>query len=242
MEQRVARLKSCLAHIQRQFSHMTAVDMPDDVRDYLGAMWQHVMHMQLEVAALERQQTADAKAHIQTAISEAARGESSEDDITLLDATAGELTADELAESRGSYGRHSAVTAHSGEQNRAILVIDDCQNTQNILSFSLGGEGLDITSLTEPERWLAVVRQVRPQVVLLDLMMPGMDGFEVLRQLRATKDFDSIFVVVGSSRSFEHDRLAVLGMGADDFIPKPYHIKELALKFHNLIRSVRRYS
>lgn len=241
MEQRVARLKSCLAHIQRQFSHMTAIDMPDDVRDYLGAMWQHVMHMQLEVAALERQQTADAKARIQTALSEASPASAPMDDITVLGG-AGELSADELTESRGHHGRQGAVTAHSGEQNRAILVIDDCQNTQNILSFSLGSEGLDITSLTEPERWLAVVRQVRPQVVLLDLMMPGMDGFEVLRQLRATKDFDSIFVVVGSSRSFEHDRLAVLGMGADDFIPKPYHIKELALKFHNLIRSVRRYS
>ena len=80
------------------------------------------------------------------------------------------------------------------------------------------------------------MRSQKPQIMLLDLMMPGMDGFEVCRRTRQFSDIPIIFL---SAKDDETDRLIGLNIGGDDYVTKPFHVKEIIARVYSLLRRTR---
>ena len=118
----------------------------------------------------------------------------------------------------------------SGER---ILVVDDEAQIRRALGIALGGHGYDVTQAETGERALVELAARIPEAVILDLMMPGMDGLEVLRQTRA---FSNVPVIVLSARGQEPDKVQALDLGADDYLTKPFGMDELLARVRAVLR------
>lgn len=119
---------------------------------------------------------------------------------------------------------------------RTVLVIDDEPDLLKLVEYNLGKDGWLVLTARDGEAGLATARQQAPQVVLLDVMMPGLDGWEVLKRLRADAKTASIPVLMLTAKGQEADRVLGLELGADDYIVKPFSVRELAAR----IKAVRR--
>lgn len=114
-----------------------------------------------------------------------------------------------------------------------ILVVDDSADTRVIVASALKQGGFEVDQAGSGEAALAMVDQHPPDLILLDIDMPGMSGLEVLRKLRATRSMP-IILLTGLDR--ETDRVAGLDLGADDYITKPFFAKELAARVRAALR------
>lgn len=117
-----------------------------------------------------------------------------------------------------------------------VLLIDDDERLFELLSAYLGDNGCVVTYAPEGGRGLAALRNGTFDVVLLDMMMPGMDGLTVLRRIR---DKNTIPVVMLTARGDETDRVVGLELGADDYVPKPFAPRELLARIRAVLRRVR---
>lgn len=118
----------------------------------------------------------------------------------------------------------------SGER---ILVVDDELQIRRALRTALTGHGYQVEVAEDGEGALTRIAAWAPDVVMLDLVMPGIDGFEVLRQTRA---WSSVPIVVLSARGQEPDKVAALDLGADDYLTKPFGIAELLARVRAVLR------
>jgi len=114
-----------------------------------------------------------------------------------------------------------------------ILIIEDEKSIVDLISFNLKREGYEILSAFDGGAGLELALSGRADLVLLDVMLPVMDGFEVLRRLRQTSDIPVIMV---TAREEETDKIFGLETGADDYITKPFSVKELAARIKANIR------
>lgn len=114
-----------------------------------------------------------------------------------------------------------------------ILIVDDEAQIRRALSLSLGGHGYQIELADDGETALAMIAARAPDAVVLDLMMPGIDGLEVLRRLRGWSD---VPVIVLSARGQERDKVQALDLGADDYLTKPFGIEELLARARAVLR------
>lgn len=114
-----------------------------------------------------------------------------------------------------------------------VLVVDDEPQIRRALRAALAGHGYDVTLAEGGEDALVRIPSAQPQVVVLDLVMPNVDGFEVLRQTRAWSD---VPVIVLSARGQEQDKVAALDLGADDYLTKPFGVDELLARVRALLR------
>lgn len=117
-----------------------------------------------------------------------------------------------------------------------ILVVDDENDILTLIRFNLEREGFRITTAESGERALAAVAESMPDLILLDLMLPGIDGLEVCRKLRQQEKTAHIPVIMLTAKSEETDMVVGLEMGADDYIPKPFSNKVLAARVRSLLR------
>jgi DNA-binding response OmpR family regulator len=117
--------------------------------------------------------------------------------------------------------------------SRRVLVVDDEPSIREVLRRYLATDGYVVTEAADGEQALKVLAESPADVVLLDIMMPGLDGLEVLRRLRASSD---AFVLLVSARTEEVDRLVGLGMGADDYIVKPFSPREVVARIKAIQR------
>lgn len=117
-----------------------------------------------------------------------------------------------------------------------VLVVDDDPNMLSMLRRTLGFEGYNVTVAPSGEVALRSAAIERPDIVILDLMLPGMDGLEVCRRLRARID---VPILLLTARSSIPDRVAGLDAGADDYVPKPFAVDELLARIRALLRRVR---
>lgn len=117
--------------------------------------------------------------------------------------------------------------------NERILIVDDEAGIQKTLKAYLENEGYATDSVTEGNRVLQHVHVFKPDVVILDIMLPGLDGIEVLRQLRQES---SVLVLMLSAKGEEADRLVGLKMGADDYVVKPFSPREVVTRVAVLLR------
>ncbi|MDP9431306.1 MAG: response regulator transcription factor [Actinomycetota bacterium] len=115
-----------------------------------------------------------------------------------------------------------------------LLVVDDEPNIRELLAASLRFAGFDVRAAADGEEALEQVRRYRPDLVLLDVMMPGMDGFEVVRRLRA--DSVAVPVLFLTARDAVEDRVSGLTLGADDYVTKPFSLEEVLARVRAVLR------
>ncbi len=118
---------------------------------------------------------------------------------------------------------------------RRVLLIEDDARIRRVLRLALQDEGYDVTEAADGEQGLEELARDEPDVVLLDIMLPGMDGFSVCRRIR----HDSrVPVIMVTARADSHDVVAGLEAGADDYVTKPLVAKELSARIRALLRRV----
>jgi two-component system alkaline phosphatase synthesis response regulator PhoP len=120
-----------------------------------------------------------------------------------------------------------------------ILVVDDDHSIVKVISGYLEQSGYQVLSAFDGEAALHVVRRERPDLVILDLMMPLRDGWEVTQIIRADKDLSATPIIMLTARIEDTDKIIGLELGADDYIPKPFNARELVARVKSLLRRVR---
>ncbi len=118
----------------------------------------------------------------------------------------------------------------------SILIMDDDELLITLLEHKLGQRGLSVHAATDGLEGLESAISNRPDLIVLDGMMPTMDGFEVLRHLKENEDTKDIPVIMLSARRLEHDVLNGLNLGAADYLVKPFMPEELFLKIQRLLK------
>lgn len=125
----------------------------------------------------------------------------------------------------------------AAEPNRTVvLVIDDDDDVRMVLTDLLSDEGFQVHAAGDPATGLRAIDTVSPDVVLLDVGLPQMNGLDVLQQIRAKGEVPVIFV---TGRGGETDKVVGLRMGADDYVVKPFSTPELVARIHSVLRRSR---
>ena len=120
---------------------------------------------------------------------------------------------------------------------RRALVVEDDEDIRSLIEFTLGTQGFAVTAVDSGPKAIEVVRAQEPDLITLDLGLPGIDGIETCRRLRELTD---AYVVMITGRDDEIDRLLGLETGADDFLTKPFSVRELKARVNALFRRPRR--
>jgi DNA-binding response OmpR family regulator len=113
------------------------------------------------------------------------------------------------------------------EPRPRILIVDDEPDLLAVLRFGLESEGFEVIEASDGERGLEMARAERPDLLVLDLMLPRMDGYKVCRALKFDERYKRLPIFILSARSGETDRRLAMDLGADDYITKPYEVKDL---------------
>ncbi len=122
----------------------------------------------------------------------------------------------------------------SMEPKKTVLIVEDEMNIVDIVRFNLQREGYATLEAYDGEAGLALAREKKPDLILLDVMMPKMMGFDVCRALRA--EGDNVPVIILTAREEEEDKILGLEIGADDYITKPFSMRELMARVKANIR------
>ena len=118
---------------------------------------------------------------------------------------------------------------------RMILVIDDDQRLRDLVAEYLSTRGFAVQTAADGEAGLAALASRAPDLIVLDVMMPGRDGFEIVREIR--KD-SRVPIIMLTARGDETDRIVGLELGADDYLPKPFNPRELLARIQAVLRRV----
>jgi DNA-binding response OmpR family regulator len=125
---------------------------------------------------------------------------------------------------------------HHGVVGTRILAVEDDERIRSAVKLALEDEGWAVDEAESGEQAIEVFQRSTPDVVLIDIMLPGIDGFELCRTLRRTSD---VPVVMVTARNDTHDVVAGLEAGADDYLTKPFAPKELSARIRALLRRAR---
>ena len=117
-----------------------------------------------------------------------------------------------------------------------IAVIEDERDIQDMIAYNLQREGYEVVTAERGDEGLALVQDKRPDLIILDLMLPGLDGLSVCQSIRLDTTTQEIPIIVLSAKSEEADIVIGLGLGADDYIPKPFSPGELLARVKAVLR------
>jgi two-component system, OmpR family, phosphate regulon response regulator PhoB len=120
-----------------------------------------------------------------------------------------------------------------------VLVVEDEPDIAALVAYHLARESYRVRTAADGAEALRLVEQERPDLVVLDLMLPGVSGLDVLRELRARPDFENLPIVLLTARKEEQDRIEGLSLGADDYVAKPFSPQELVLRVAAVLRRAR---
>jgi DNA-binding response OmpR family regulator len=123
----------------------------------------------------------------------------------------------------------------TSRRHAALLVEDDARLASMVAEY-LGRHELDVTVVPDGEHGLAALRRGRFDVVLLDVMLPGIDGLEVCRRLRAAPEWSALPVLMLTARGEDVDKIVGLELGADDYLPNPFEPRELLARIRAILR------
>lgn len=123
-------------------------------------------------------------------------------------------------------------------EKKTILAVDDEIHILELLKYNLETNGYYVITAETGEEALELLAKEKVDAVLLDLMLPKIDGLEVLRRIRTTKEINKIPVILLTAKSDEFDKVLGLEMGADDYIAKPFSIRELQARVKAVLRRV----
>lgn len=120
-----------------------------------------------------------------------------------------------------------------------LLVVEDEDALSALLDYNLQKEGFDVRLSADGEEALLLIEEDKPDLVLLDWMLPGLSGIEICRRIRARPETRDVAVIMLTARSEEDDRIRGLDTGADDYLTKPFSIPELVARVRALLRRSR---
>ena len=115
-----------------------------------------------------------------------------------------------------------------------LLVVDDEENLRSMLRAALRHHGFEVTLAADGREALDLLAETRPDLVVLDVMMPGLDGFEVCRRMRAGSDATPVLFL--TARDGTEDKVRGLKLGADDYVEKPFSLEELVARIEAILR------
>ena len=121
------------------------------------------------------------------------------------------------------------------EEKRLVLVVDDEERMRRFVRMNLELEGYQVSEAENGLQAIEKVREELPDVVIMDVMMPKMDGFEALKQIRETSNVPVIMLTI---KNEENDKVRGLQLGADDYVTKPFSPRELTSRVHAILRRV----
>lgn len=117
-----------------------------------------------------------------------------------------------------------------------ILVVDDERDIVDLISYNLTKEGYQVYQAHNGKEGIEIAKQVNPDLIILDVMMPGMDGIEACRLMRSMPEFKHTFMVFLTARSEEYSEIAGFNVGADDYIAKPIKPRALMSRINAILR------
>jgi two-component system alkaline phosphatase synthesis response regulator PhoP len=120
--------------------------------------------------------------------------------------------------------------------SKKILIVEDERDLIKLLKYNLEKEGFRVSCASDGSLALAEMRRDEPDLVILDLMLPGVDGLEICRQLRRIDRYAGLPVLMLTARGEEADRVVGLELGADDYVTKPFSMRELIARVRALLR------
>jgi DNA-binding response OmpR family regulator len=136
----------------------------------------------------------------------------------------------------GKWSANGRRMRHHGGVGTRILAVEDDERIRSAVKLALEDEGWTVDEAESGEQAIEMFQRSNPDVVLIDIMLPGIDGFELCRTLRRTSD---VPVVMVTARNDTHDVVAGLEAGADDYLTKPFAPKELSARIRALLRRIR---
>lgn len=123
-----------------------------------------------------------------------------------------------------------------------IYCVEDDASIRELVLYTLNNAGLQAEGFERPSAFWAAMEQVRPTLILLDIMLPEEDGLSILRKLRADRATRALPVMMLTAKGTEYDTVLALDAGADDYVPKPFRMMELLSRIRALIRRAEGYN
>ena len=121
------------------------------------------------------------------------------------------------------------------KQSHHILVVDDEPEIHTLLGKFLSKEGFSVESAYSADDAYKAIADTRPDLIILDIMMPTVSGFEVCHQLKTDSATKDILILIVSARDEQSDRIEGLKHGADDYVSKPFHLRSLVRKIEHML-------
>ncbi|AHM56354.1 alkaline phosphatase synthesis transcriptional regulatory protein PhoP [Peptoclostridium acidaminophilum DSM 3953] len=120
--------------------------------------------------------------------------------------------------------------------NKRVLVIDDEENIVELIKFNLELNEMDVAVEYDGLEGYLKAKEMKPDLVLLDLMLPGINGLDVCKRIRSDKEIGGTPIIMLTAKDMEDDKISGLDVGADDYITKPFSIKELIARVNAVMR------
>lgn len=123
-----------------------------------------------------------------------------------------------------------------------IYLVEDDDNIRKLVSYALNKEGYETAGFAAPEEfWQAISKEV-PELIMLDIMLPGEDGLSILKKLRSQSKTEAVPIIMLTAKDSEFDKVTGLDLGADDYLTKPFGMTELTARVRALLRRAQRDS
>ena len=119
-----------------------------------------------------------------------------------------------------------------------VLIVDDDPDIQRLVSYNLAQAGFEVVSAASGSGALAAAEKQPPDLIILDIMLPDLDGLEVCRRIRQHENLRRVPIIMLTARTQEMDRVVGFELGADDYVPKPFSPRELVLRVKSIFRRV----
>ena len=130
----------------------------------------------------------------------------------------------------------ATVWQMADSSRKKILVVDDESDVADLVAYHLKTKGFDTETVNDPTQSIGAARSMMPDLVILDVMMPEINGIQICRLLRADPALKHVPVIFLTAKVEENDRVQGLESGADDYICKPFSTKELVIRVQNILR------
>jgi DNA-binding response OmpR family regulator len=117
-----------------------------------------------------------------------------------------------------------------------IVIVEDEADIQDVIAYNLKRDGYEVLTASRGDEGLSLIQAKMPDLVILDLMLPGIDGLSICQQLRADPKTKSLPIIILSAKEEEADVVIGLGFGADDYVPKPFSPRELLARVKAVLR------
>ncbi|HPD57273.1 MAG TPA: response regulator [Smithellaceae bacterium] len=119
-----------------------------------------------------------------------------------------------------------------------ILIVDDEKDIVDLIAYNLESEGFSVAKAYDGESAIRMIKAKKPDLVILDLMLPGINGIDVCKNLRANPATSDLPIIMLTAKADEVDKVVGLEIGADDYITKPFSVKELMARIRSILRRV----